>query len=217
MRALVADADPLVLDALKQLLPQLTPGTEVFLARDRASAEAALDEHARLELLVLDPALPGAGGLDFLAQLKLGYPNLSIVVLSATHDAETVNAALAAGAQGFIPKAADVNALQEALRRVLDGGGYVAKDIARGSWDDGVHAAPAELGLTLRQATVLRQLVQGKPNRLICRDLRLSEAKVKGDVSAIFRALRVHTRTQAVAELARRGISVETLSRRRDQ
>jgi len=209
MRVLVADNDPLILDALKQLLPQLTP--EIVLARDRASAEVALDEAPRFELLLLDLALPGAPGFDFLAELKQGYPGLSIVVVSAPHDDETISAALSVGAQAVIPKTANINSLQRALRRVLEG--CVTKESASGP--QGVHVAPAELGLTLRQADVLKQLVQRKPNKLICRDLRLSKGKVRGDVSAILKALQVHTRTEAVAELARRGISVETLSQRR--
>jgi DNA-binding NarL/FixJ family response regulator len=211
MRVLVAGNDPLVLDALKHLLPQLTPSMDIVLARDRASAEVALDADPQFELLLLDLALPGAPGLDFLAELKQRYPGISIVVLSAPHDDETIYAALAVGAHGFIPKTANVNSLHRALRRVLEDG--VTKESASGP--QGVHIAPAELGLTLRQADVLKQLVQRKPNKLICRDLRLSEPTVKADVSVILKALQVHTRTEAVAELARRGISVETLSRRR--
>ena len=65
---------------------------------------------------------------------------------------------------------------------------------------------PAQLGLTARQGDVLKLLVQGKPNKLICRDLKLSEGTVKVHVSAILRALNVHTRTQVVIELARRGV-----------
>ncbi len=80
---------------------------------------------------------------------------------------------------------------------------------------DGVHIRPDALGLTARQTDVLKLLVQGKPNKLICRDLKLSEGTVKVHVSAILKALRVHSRTQAVATLARRGISVETLSARK--
>ena len=55
----------------------------------------------------------------------------------------------------------------------------------------------------------------GKPNKLICRDLKLSEGTVKVHVSAILKRLNVRTRAQAVATLARRGISVETLAARR--
>ena len=68
------------------------------------------------------------------------------------------------------------------------------------------------LGLTQRQSDVLRLLVQGKPNKLICRDLNLSEGTVKVHVSAILRALNVHTRTQAIVELARRGVSVQAFA-----
>jgi DNA-binding NarL/FixJ family response regulator len=68
---------------------------------------------------------------------------------------------------------------------------------------------PEQLGLTLRQADVLKLLVQGKPNKLICRDLRLSEGTVKVHVSAILRALNVHNRTQVVIELARRGVRLD--------
>ena len=60
------------------------------------------------------------------------------------------------------------------------------------------------------QADVLKLLVQGKPNKLICRDLRLSEGTVKVHVSAILRALNVRTRTQVVIELARRGVRLDS-------
>ena len=215
MRVLVIDDHPLILEALSQLLPQLTPGTEVSVARDRVEAESALDDDPDIALVLLDLALPGTRGLDFLADLQLDYPGVPVVVLSATHDRATVTAALAAGARGFIPKTANAAALLEALQQVTDGGVYLTTDLTAGLEADGVHMSPDELGLTARQADVLKLLVQGKPNKLICRDLRLSEGTVKVHVSAILRALRVHSRTQAVAELARRGISVESLAARR--
>jgi DNA-binding NarL/FixJ family response regulator len=71
------------------------------------------------------------------------------------------------------------------------------------------------LGLTQRQAEVLQLLVQGKPNKLICRDLKLSEGTVKVHVSAILKALNVHSRSQAIVELARRGVAVDPLAERR--
>jgi DNA-binding NarL/FixJ family response regulator len=58
---------------------------------------------------------------------------------------------------------------------------------------------------------VLRLLVQGLPNKRICRDLALSEGTVKVHVSAILKTLNVHTRTQAVVELARRGLDVDSM------
>jgi DNA-binding NarL/FixJ family response regulator len=67
--------------------------------------------------------------------------------------------------------------------------------------------------LTQRQADVLHLLAQGKPNKLICRDLALSEGTVKVHVSAILKALNVHSRTQVVVELARRGVAVAAQAR----
>ncbi len=215
MKVLIVDDHPLILEALAQLLPQLTPGTEVCAARDRAQAESALDDDPDIALVLLDLALPGTRGLDFLADLLLDYPGVPIVVLSATHDQATVTAALAAGARGFIPKTANPTSLVDALQKVMKGDVYLTSDLSEALQSDGVHMSPDELGLTMRQSDVLKLLVQGKPNKLICRDLKLSEGTVKVHVSAILKALHVHSRTQAVAELARRGISVDALVMRR--
>ncbi len=215
MKILVIDDHPLIQEALAQLLPQLGAATEVRSATDAASATAILDNEPDVTLVLLDLALPGTRGLDLLADLMLDYPGVPVVVLSATHDQATVNAALAAGARGFIAKTADAQELLNAIRQVHGGGDYLTTDITPAPEGDGVRIAPGALGLTSRQADVLMLLVQGKPNKMICRDLKLSEGTVKVHVSAILKALRVHSRTQAVAMLAQRGISVETLSTRR--
>jgi DNA-binding NarL/FixJ family response regulator len=202
MKILVIDDHPLIQDALGRLLPQIEADIEVRMAADAAEAVAVLDNEPDVMLVLLDLALPGTRGLDFLGDLKLDYPGVPIVVLSATHDEATVMAALGAGAHGFVPKTADPALLPDAAP-MPDG--------------DGVHVGADALGLTARQTDVLKLLVQGKPNKLICRDLRLSEGTVKVHVSAILKALRVHSRTEAIATLARRGISVDTLSARRAQ
>ncbi len=215
MKILVVDDHPLVLDALAQLLPQLDPAIDVRGASNPAEAVAVLDNEPDVDLVLLDLALPGARGLDFLGDLKLDYPGVPVVVLSATHDQATVMAALGAGAHGFIPKTADGTMLLDAVRRVLDGGVGLVPDATPMPDGDGVHVDSRALGLTARQTDVLKLLVQGKPNKLICRDLKLSEGTVKVHVSAILKALHVHSRTEAIAALARRGISVDTLSARR--
>jgi DNA-binding NarL/FixJ family response regulator len=215
MKILVVDDHPLIQVALAELLPHLGDDIEVRSAADAAQATAILDNEPDVGLVLLDLALPGTRGLDLLADLLLDYPGVPVVVLSATHDRATVNAALAAGARGFIAKTADATELLDAVRQVVDGGAYLTPDIPLVPEGDGVRIAPGALGLTPRQADVLMGLVQGKPNKLICRDLHLSEGTVKVHVSAILKALNVRSRAQAVATLARRGISVETLSARR--
>jgi DNA-binding NarL/FixJ family response regulator len=215
MKILVIDDHPLIVDALVQILPQIDAGIEVLSAGDPTKGMEVLDNEPDVALVLLDLSLPGARGLDFLADLKLDYPGVPIAVLSATHDRATVLAALGAGAQGFIPKSANAEKLLDAIRYVLDGGVYLPSEASDMPATDGVHIESGALGLTARQTDVLKLLVQGKPNKLICRDLTLSEGTVKVHVSAILKALRVHSRTEAIAALARRGISVDTLEARR--
>ena len=91
---------------------------------------------------------------------------------------------------------------------VLAGGRSVTTDFAPAMASLG-GVPGTSLGLTHRQADVLRLLIQGKPNKLICRDLRLSEGTVKVHVSAILKALNVRSRAQAIAELTRRGVVID--------
>ncbi len=215
MKILVVDDHPLIVQALAQLLPRLAEGVSTVAAGDPMEAVAVLDDDPDVGLVLLDLALPGARGLDFLADIMLDYPGVVVVVLSATHDDDTVAAALAAGARGFIPKTADPDTLLDALRQAVEGAQAVRVAAGVHANGDGVHIGRDALGLTPRQADVLKLLVQGKPNKLICRDLRLSEGTVKVHVSAILKRLNVQSRTQAVAELARRGISTHAISGRR--
>ena len=69
---------------------------------------------------------------------------------------------------------------------------------------------PVDLGLTPRQADVLYLVLQGKPIKLICRELNLGEGTVKGHVSAVLRALNVMTRTQAIVAAHRLGLVFES-------
>ena len=208
MKILVVDDHPLIQQALAHALPALHGAIDVIAAINRDEALTALARHPDCALVLLDLTLPGAHGLDLLAQLRRDFPLLPVVVLSATHDRATVGAAMAAGAQGYIAKTSTPDELLDAVRTVLEGGRSVTSRIAALAPTVGGIAGEA-LGLTHRQADVLRLLLQGKPNKLICRDLRLSEGTVKVHVSAILKALNVRSRAQAIAELSRRGVVID--------
>jgi len=209
MKLLVVDDHPLIVHALREVLPGLDEDIDVLAAHDRDETLSTLARHPDCALVLLDLALPGAHGLDLLAELLRTSPRLPVVVLSATHDRATIGAALAAGARGFIAKTADASSMLEAVRTVLAGGRHVTRDVApnRPLAIDGVNIEV--LGLTQRQSEVMMLLARGLPNKTICRDLRLSEGTVKVHVSAILKALNVHSRSQVIVELARRGIHVD--------
>jgi DNA-binding NarL/FixJ family response regulator len=212
MMVIVIDDHPLIQEALKHVLTELDSKLDLLQADDASAAHAALSVAPDVELILLDLALPSGDGFALLRDLRREWPQIPLLVLSATHDPATVETALDLGAMGFIPKTANPRVLVDALRLVLAGGVYVPNDCPAtsiGSLRGRVAAKPEDLGLTHRQADVLKLLVQGKPNKLICRDLRLSEGTVKVHVSAILRAFNVHTRTQVVIELARRGVRLD--------
>jgi len=209
MKLLVVDDHPLIVHALREVLPSLDCDLDVLSAHNRDETLAIIARHPDCALVLLDLALPGAHGLDLLAELRRSCPRLPIVVLSATHDRATIGAALAAGARGFIAKTSDAGTMLDAVRTVLAGGQHITRDIAPNRPRDIDGISIEVLGLTQRQSEVMMLLAQGKPNKLICRDLRLSEGTVKVHVSAILKALNVHSRSQVIVELARRGIHVD--------
>src|SRR5664279_3305530 len=125
MRILVVDDHPLIQVALKFVLEELDASLSLFPAHDAPAARSVLAVAPEVDLIVLDLTLPGCDGFDFLRELRRDWPGIPVLVLSATHDRATIEAALDMGAMGFIPKTANARQLIDALRLVLAGGIYV--------------------------------------------------------------------------------------------
>lgn len=218
MKILVVDDHPLIREAMQHVLADLD--SEVILAEacDMDTAFSALAVHTDVDLVLLDLGLPGAVGMSGLVSLRQTFPDLPVVVLSASDDTVTVLAALDQGAMGFIPKCSSNTLIVHALRLVMSGGIYVPPQAVAAAMPAAAPAAaahahntakvtrPEQLGLTSRQAQVLALMVQGKPNKAICRELDLAEGTVKIHVTAILKALGVINRTQAVIAASRMGL-----------
>lgn len=219
MKILAVDDHPLIRDALRQVLRVLDPDLNLLSAASAQETHVVAGENPDLNLVLLDLSLPDANGFEVLHELREQHPGIPVVVLSATDDAATVMRALDEGAMGYIPKTSSTDVLLSALRLVLGGGVYLPAEVLRHSTATSPHApsapgAPAkeitcrDLGLTERQAQVLALVVQGKPNKLICRTLNLAEGTVKIHISAILRALNVTNRTQAVVAVGKLGLKL---------
>lgn len=205
MKILVADDHALIRDALRNLLQDLDGVTTVIEASDSESARRLAAANLDLDLALLDLNLPGVIGLGLLERLRSDYPELPVVVLSATEDVSTMRAVLERGAMGFIPKSSSNQVMLSALRLVLAGGRYLPPELLSIA---GI-SAPASVGdlkLTERQHDVLKLMVQGHSNKQICRELGLAEATVKIHVTAILRALNVTSRAQVIVAINRFGL-----------
>jgi DNA-binding NarL/FixJ family response regulator len=212
MKVLLIDDHPLILAALKTVIKGLGDDVRVVGVDTARAAREALRRDADFDLVLLDLQLGDADGFDVLAEFRAAYPALPVVVVSASDRGSDVIRAVDLGAMGFVPKRASNETLFEALRMVMAGGIYVPQmimgDAGTGAKGSVRHSAaqagfqtPAaleSLGLTPRQGEVLALLLQGKPNKLIARELGVSVETVKDHVAAVLRALKVGTRTQAV-------------------
>ncbi len=217
LKFLVVEDHALVREGLVRLLAQIEPDTAVRDAADFESGLVQLDEDSDVDLIFLDLALPGIDGFAGLDVLRRRYPAIPVVVVSAFDDVPTINRVINLGASGFIPKAYSGDELLNAVREVL--GGKIFRPInSRPSarLDDDpplatsqLRVKPSEIGLTERQAQVLCLMVRGLSNRDIGTQLSLSEGTVKIHVTAVFKALGVTSRTQAMVAVARYGIEFD--------
>ena len=212
MKVLIADDHPLLRDALARALRLVAPEAEVIEAADADGAARALALHLPA-LALVDLHMPGMERVEGVRRLCARFGALRIAVASGDDDPAVVRSCLAAGAVGFLPKSAAPEELQRALRQLLDGEGYLppqalADGRGEGRADGRAGAPPAVDGaqLTPRQHDVLRCLMRGDPNKVIARELGLTEGTVKIHIAAILRALQVRNRTEAVVVARQLGL-----------
>jgi DNA-binding NarL/FixJ family response regulator len=209
MNILLIDDHVLFREGLKFLLRSLDAALEVDEAGDCAGA---LEHAARrgYDLVLLDLKMPGVAGLDALAALREAIPAAPLVVLSGEDSAGVVRAAIEGGAMGFIPKSSTPEVLIQALRLVLARGVYLPPAVldAAAEPPSGSGSEAALRGLTSRQADVLRCVIQGKSNKVIARELDVSEGTVKAHLSSVLRAFGARSRTEAVYAAAKLGLKL---------
>jgi DNA-binding NarL/FixJ family response regulator len=214
MKFLVVDDHELIREAMRAALKQLDAEATILEAADSRQAMPLIEENADLDLVLLDLNLPDRDGFSVLVELRKTYPAITVVVMSAQQDHDSVVKALNMGALGFIPKSATRKVILGALQLVMSGDTYIPRQALPSEQPPltttrpptsqakpeagGDKVSPADLGLTGRQIDVLALIMQGKSNKAICRVLDLSEPTVKSHVSAILRTLNVSNRTEIV-------------------
>ena len=121
MKILVCDDHALIREAMRGVLKDLVPDAGVIEASDARRLTEAIQKTPALDLLLLDLNLPDQDGLAILADLRERRPEISVVVLSAFQDRDTVRRSLDLGALGFIPKNTEREVVLSALRLVDHG------------------------------------------------------------------------------------------------
>ena len=208
MRVLIADDHSLFRDGLEQLLKQLDEDMTFAHAADLAEAEADLrDAQDDYDLVIIDWRMPGMDRPGAFRHLRETKPDTPVVVISASEDPADIEAAMQAGASGYIPKSSNAQVTLGALRLILESGGiYVPPSLLRnGQTAPGAPPPPRRderPRLTQRQVEVLRLIADGKSNREIAAALAITEGTAKVHVASIMKSLGVRRRADAVARAA---------------
>lgn len=202
MRILVIEDHALVREglllALKALEEDGAPA-ETLGAKDADEATRLLEANNDFDLVLLDLMLPGTGGMAYLGVIRKLHPHIPVVILSALDDGDTVMKAMRQGAAGFVSKASQTDVLLGALREVLAGEIWLPPEYRESTTRRRRAKTVAErFGLTKSQARVLELVAEGKTNRDIAKLLEVTEGTVKIHVSAIFKAMGVSNRSQAL-------------------
>ena len=125
MEVLIIDDDTLIHELLAAVVRKAFPGWDVAFATDLEAAFQRVAHHGEPDLALLDLGLPGQSGLDALRRFRGKFPQMPVVVVSASEDRKAIRAALAAGAAGYIPKTLSTEAMLAALKIVANGDTYV--------------------------------------------------------------------------------------------
>jgi DNA-binding NarL/FixJ family response regulator len=215
--ALIVEDHPLYRDALVQLLAT-TLGSDVPILVGSTAEEGLrlAHEHRPFCIVLVDPGLPGMSGAQVITALREVIADTPVIAVSASEERRHAASALHSGACAFVSKAVNTEILASVVLRALRG------EISEPEWITPTYSGvmPVEdehSPLTQRQAEILQLIAQGYANKEIGQRLNLAEPTVKMHVSAIFRALQVASRTQAVRAARQRSwISFEEADRQSD-
>src|SRR5215510_3473807 len=171
-KILVVDDHFLIREALRSVLKELKGEVTILEAVDAAQSMKMITEHPDIEFIFLELDLPDRDGFSVLGELRERHPHISVLVLSARRDHESVTRALSLGALGFIPKSEERKVLLSALKLVFAGGVYVPPEIFMHGESSllsprltfgaslGNRTRSADLGLSERQLDVLQLMMQ---------------------------------------------------------
>jgi DNA-binding NarL/FixJ family response regulator len=194
IRVLLAEDHGLVRAGLERLLATVEDFEVVGGAADGAEA-VELAKQTRPDVILMDLSMPGMDGVAATRAIVAAQEGVQVVVLTSLTDRERMLAALDAGAVGYLLKDAEPRELIDGIRAAARGESPIAPKAARALLT--ARAERERADLSEREREVLRCVAEGMPNKLIARELGISEKTVKTHLTRVFQQIGVTDRTQA--------------------
>jgi DNA-binding NarL/FixJ family response regulator len=202
LRVLIADDHPLMLAGIRRTLER---SEEIEIVGEARSAPEVLElvERALPHVVLLDLRMPGTNGTECIERIRTAWPDVKVVVLSAHDDAESIDAAMRAGASAYVVKSVLPADIAAVLHQAANGNVFrgVSGSPRTGAADD-----PVVPTLTNREQAVLVAVAAGKKTSVISRELWVSPHTVKFHLTNVYRKLGVPNRTAAVRIAIERGL-----------
>lgn len=202
MRVLMIDDHALFRSGLSELLERR--GIEVIAAVGDCRQGIEWVEEKEPDVVLLDMRMPAMNGLEVLQELQRREVSMPIVMLTTSREESDVINALQGGARGYLLKDMEPDDLIEALGDIVGGQTIVAPELTvvlakavQGKVKGNGPSQRALTELTPREQEILCLLAEGQSNKVIARNLGISDGTVKLHVKAILRKLDVHSRVEA--------------------
>ncbi len=207
IRVLLVDDHAVVRTGFRLLL-QAHPGTTVVGEADSGESACQRFEELAPDVVVMDLAMPGMGGLEALRRIRAHHPEARVLTLSAHDDPQHAQRALREGARGFLSKRSAPEALLEAITTVAAGKRYLDAEVARKlalSDADGTGRSPLER-LSEREFEVFVRLASGHTVQHIAEDLKLSASTIGTHLYNIKQKLGVVNQSELTLIAIRHGL-----------
>jgi len=205
MKIIIADDHAMTRSGVVAALLEMFPVANIVECNDRNTLLAAAKQ-GKCDLAIVDLFMPGSDGFSLLKKLCKRYPELPVIVLSASDNPKHVHRTIDVGVSGFIHKSSGFERMHEAINTVLAGGVYWPCFLVAESNQNPVPAMDTESpqirealidSLTTRQLDILVCLAQGMSNKSIAGALFISENTVKTHLKAVMLELDCTNRTEA--------------------
>lgn len=204
IRVLIADDHGVLRDGLGRVIAAQPDMELVGMAANGAEAVALCKERGP-DIVLMDLEMPVMDGIDATRAICEGSRATAVLILTSFADRHRITRALDAGAVGYLLKDASAEEVVLGIRAASEGGSPLDPRAARLLLE--AHATPDPLAsLSPREREVLGLLLEGMPNKLIARQLGISEKTVKSHLTSVFRAIGVTDRVQAILWAERQGL-----------